>query len=37
MVNIGDAGRQSDGSLYSNGNLFFAIENNTLEIPGPEA
>jgi len=36
MVDIGDAGRQSDGSVYSNSNLGFAIENNTLDFPGPE-
>ena len=33
MVDIGDAGRQSDGSVYSNSNLGFAIENNTLDFP----
>ena len=36
MVDIADAGRQSDGSVYSNSNLGFAIENNTLDFPGPE-
>jgi len=33
MVDIGDAGRQSDGSVYSDSNLGFAIENNTLDFP----
>ena len=29
-------GRQSDGSVYNNCNLGYAIENNTLNIPDPE-
>ena len=33
MVDIGDAGRQSDGSVYNNGNVGYAIENNLLNIP----
>lgn len=36
MVDIGDSGRQSDGSVYSNSQLGFAIENNLLNIPKPE-
>ena len=37
MVDIGDSGRQSDGSVYNNCNLGYAIENNTLNIPEPES
>ena len=33
FVDIGDSGRQSDGSVYSNSNLEFAIEENKLHIP----
>ena len=33
MVDIGDSGRQSDGSVYHNSHLGYAIENNTLNIP----
>eukprot|EP00112_Aurelia_sp_Birch-Aquarium-sp1_P018164 Seg4296.2 transcript_id=Seg4296.2/GoldUCD/mRNA.D3Y31 product="putative nuclease HARBI1" protein_id=Seg4296.2/GoldUCD/D3Y31 len=33
MVDIGDTGRQSDGSVYNNGNVGYAIENNLLGIP----
>ena len=33
MVDIGDTGRQSDGSIYNNGNIGYAIENNLLGIP----
>ena len=33
MVDIGDAGRQSDGSVYNNGNVRYAFENNLLIIP----
>ena len=36
MVDIGDSGRQSDGSVYNNSHLGYAIENNTLNIPKPE-
>lgn len=35
LVDIGDSGRQSDGSVYANGNIGYAIENNLLGIPGP--
>ena len=33
MVDIGDTGRQIDGSIYNNGNIGYAIENNLLGIP----
>ena len=33
LVDIGDSGRQSDGSVYQNSNLGYAIENNLLNIP----
>ena len=33
LVDIGDRGRQSDGSVYFNSNLGFAIQNNSLNIP----
>ena len=33
MVDIGDSGRQSDGSVYQNSHLGYAIENNTLNSP----
>ena len=33
LLDIGDTGRQSDGSVYSNGHLGFAIENKKLKIP----
>ena len=33
LVDIGDGGRQSDGSVYNNSQLGFAIENNLLKIP----
>jgi len=32
MVDSGDSGRQSDGSVYHNSHLGYAIENNTLNI-----
>ena len=35
MVDIGDYGRQSDGSVHNNSHLGFAIENNTLNLPDP--
>ena len=35
MVDIGDSGRQSDGSVYANSNLGYSIKNNTLNIPCP--
>ena len=31
-VEIGQCGRQSDGSAYNNGDIGYAIENNTLNI-----
>ncbi|XP_046849870.1 uncharacterized protein LOC124443422 [Xenia sp. Carnegie-2017] len=34
LVDIGDSGRQSDGSVYANSNLGHAIENKLLNIPG---
>nr|XP_047141117.1 uncharacterized protein LOC124816125 [Hydra vulgaris] len=36
MVDIGDSGRQSDGSVFNNCSLGYAIENNKLNIPDPE-
>ena len=33
LVDIGDIGRQSDGSVYSSSHLGFAIENDQLNIP----
>ena len=33
MVDIGDSGRQSDGSVYHNGNIGYSIENNKLNLP----
>lgn len=33
IVDIGDSGRQSDGSVYNNSFLGYAIENNTISIP----
>ena len=33
LVDIGDSGRRSDGSVYANGHLGYAIENNLLNIP----
>ena len=35
MADIGDSGRQSDGSVYNNIQLGFAIKNNTLNLPDP--
>ena len=35
LVDIGDTGRQSDGSVYNSSHLGYAIENNLLKIPGP--
>ena len=35
LVDIGDIGRQSDGSVYGCSHLGFAIENNQLNIPNP--
>ena len=36
LVDIGDSGRQSDGSVYNNSHLGNAIEHNLLNIPQPE-
>ena len=33
LVDIGDTGRQSDGSVYANSQLGYAIENDLLSIP----
>ena len=37
MVDIGDSGRQSDGSVYNNSHLSYAIENKTLNLPELES
>ena len=36
LVDIGDAGRQSDGSVYANSDLGFAIDNGLLNFPSPK-
>ena len=36
LVDIGDAARQSDGGVYNNSSLGYAIDNNMLSIPEPE-
>ena len=36
LVDIGDSGRQSDGSVYNNSHLGHAIEHNLLNIPKPD-
>ena len=36
MVDIGDSGRQSDGSVYCNSHLGYAIENGLLNFPPSE-
>ena len=33
LADIGDSGRQSDGSVYANSNLGYAIENKLLKVP----
>ncbi len=33
LVDIGDSGRQSDGSVYANSKLGYAIENKLLQTP----
>ena len=33
LVDIGDSGRQSDGSVYHNRHLGYAIENNLIDMP----
>ena len=35
LVDIGEAGRQSDGGIYNNSNLGMAIDRNLLNIPEP--
>ena len=35
LVDIGDTGRQSDGSVYTNSHLGYPIENDLLNIPQP--
>eukprot|EP00112_Aurelia_sp_Birch-Aquarium-sp1_P006990 Seg1763.4 transcript_id=Seg1763.4/GoldUCD/mRNA.D3Y31 product="Protein ALP1-like" protein_id=Seg1763.4/GoldUCD/D3Y31 len=35
LVDIGDSGRQSDGSVYNCSHMGYVIENNLLRIPGP--
>ena len=35
LVDIGDAGKQSDGGVYKSSNLGYAIDNNTINIPPP--
>ena len=35
MVDIGDSGRQSDGGVFSSGNIGKAMEENTINIPQP--
>ena len=37
LVDVGDTGRQSDGSVYSNSPLGYAIENKLLNFPMPES
>ena len=36
IVDIGDSGRQSNGSVYNFSHLDYANENNTVKIPGGE-
>ena len=36
VVDIGDAGRQSDGSVYSNSDLGYAIDENLLNFPAED-
>ena len=36
LVDIGDSGRQSDGSVYNNSQLGHAIEHKLLNIPKPD-
>ena len=35
LVDIGDIGRQSDGSVYGSSHLGYAIESNKLNVPSP--
>ena len=35
LVDIGQAGRQSDGGVYKNSNLGYAINQNLLNVPTP--
>ena len=36
MVDIGDSGRQSGGSVYNNSQLRFSNESNALNLPDPD-
>jgi hypothetical protein len=36
LVDVGEAGRQSDGGVFSNSNLGYSINNKTLNFPGPK-
>ena len=36
LIDIGEAGRQSDGGVFSNSNLGYAIVNDLLDFPEPE-
>ena len=36
LVDVGDAGRQSDAGVYTNSKLGFAIENQKMNLPPPE-
>jgi len=35
LVDIGDSGRQSDGGVFSNGNIGHTINEHTLNLPEP--
>ena len=35
LVDIGQAGRQSEGGVYKNSNLSYAIDQNLLNVPAP--
>ena len=37
LVDIGDTGRNSDGGVFANSTLGYAINNNLLSIPDPES
>ena len=36
LIDIAEAGRQSDGGVFSNSNLGYAIVNDLLDFPEPE-
>ncbi len=36
LVDVGDNGRQSDGGVYTNSTIGYAIDNNLLRIPPPD-